>query len=123
MASDYVPALDPGDDYTVTAAVALAAGQVVEVTGDSTVSPTSGASDKWLGVAAFSVGAGQFVTVKSEGVQWPVASAAITSGQLVESAVAGQVAPFAGTDYAQVVGLALTSAAAAGDALKVRFVR
>lgn len=82
-------------------------GQVVEVTGDAEVSPTTAASAKVLGVAMFDAKAGDPVAVECEGLFKMKASAAITAGSKVTSAADGAVA----TGTTNTVGLAITDAA------------
>lgn len=85
-------------------------GQVVEVSGDMTVAPTSAASKKVLGVAMFDAKSGDPVAVECEGLFKMKASAAITAGAQVESAAGGAVAT-AGATVTKVIGLALNTAA------------
>lgn len=82
-------------------------GQVVEVTGDAEVSPTTAASAKVLGVAMFDAKVGDPVAVECEGLFKMKASAAITAGSKVTSAADGAVA----TGTTNTVGLAITDAA------------
>lgn len=82
-------------------------GQVVEVTGDAEVSPTTATSAKVLGVAMFNAKAGDPVAVECEGLFKMKASAAITAGSKVTSAADGAVA----TGTTNTVGLAITDAA------------
>ena len=84
-------------------------GQVVEITGDCVVSPTSAASAKVLGVAMFSAKSGEEVSVESEGLFKMIASATITAGDKLESAADGKVAKLAGSNS---IGIAITSATA-----------
>ena len=83
-------------------------GQVVEITGDAVVSPTSAASAKVLGVAMFDAKSGEEVAVETEGLFKMVASATITAGAKVTSAKDGKVA--VGTE--NTIGIAITSATA-----------
>lgn len=83
-------------------------GQVVEITGDAVVSPTSASSAKVLGVAMFDAKAGEEVSVETEGLFKLVAGGTITAGAKVTSGTDGKVA--AGTD--NTVGIAITSATA-----------
>lgn len=120
--ADYVELFDEGDDLTFTASAAITAGQLVGVSGDKTVAPTSGATAAWVGVATTDAASGARVGVVSGGVQLPVASGAVAAGDLVMAATAGKVATFSGTNYAQVVGLALAPAAD-GAAARIKFNR
>ena len=119
---DYIENFDEGTDVTLTAATAVVGGQLVGVTADNAVAPTSGASAAWVGIASTDAAAGARVNVVSGGVQSPVASGAIAAGDPVMPAAAGQVATLTGTNYAQQVGLALTGAAS-GAKVRVKFNR
>lgn len=99
----------------LTASLDVLKGQVVEISGDMTVAPTSAASKKVLGVAMFNAKKGDPVAVECEGLFKMKASAAITAGAQVESAADGAVAT-AGTTVTKVIGLAL------GDAAKDEYV-
>lgn len=83
-------------------------GQVVEITGDCVVSPTTAASAKVLGVAMFDAKKDEEVAVEAEGLFKMVAAGTITAGSKVASATGGKVA--AGTE--NTIGIAITSATA-----------
>ena len=83
-------------------------GQVVEITGDCVVSPTTAASAKVLGVAMFDAKADEDVAVEAEGLFKMVAGGTIAAGNKVVSAADGKVA--VGTE--NTIGIALTSATA-----------
>lgn len=89
-------------------------GQVVEISGDMTVAPTSAASAKVLGVAMFDAKAGDPVAVDCEGLFKMKAASAIKGGDQVVSAADGAVAT--GTTNTNTIGLAL------GDAAKDEYV-
>lgn len=89
-------------------------GQVVEISGDMTVAPTSVASKKVIGVAMFDAESGKEISVECEGLFKMVASASITAGAEVESAANGKVATVGGT-VTKVIGIALNSASQDGD--------
>jgi hypothetical protein len=121
--SGYVPKFE-GLAVTRKASADITGGQMVAVTGAGTVGPAGAAADNWVGVAAFDAKSGESVTVHSGGVQRPIASAAISAGDLVVTAASGKVAtagetPAAGT----LVGVAATAATADGDAVEVHFNR
>lgn len=102
-----------GEDLTLNQKVIKAGadvkkGQVVEITGDAVVSPTSGASAKVLGVAMFDAKANEEMAVEAEGLFKLVAGGTITAGAKVASAADGKVAT--GTENA--IGIAITSATA-----------
>lgn len=92
-------------------------GQVVEITGDLEVSPTSASSAKVLGVAMFDAKAGEPVAVECEGLFKMIASAAINAGDHVVSAADGKVAT--GSDNP--VGIAISNASAADEYVFVKF--
>lgn len=83
-------------------------GQVVEITGDAVVSPTSGASAKVLGVAMFDAKSGEEIAVEAEGLFKMVAGGTIAAGSKVVSAAEGKVA----TGTENTIGIAITSATA-----------
>jgi predicted RecA/RadA family phage recombinase len=90
----------------IVAGADVVKGQVVEVTGNLTVAPTSAASAKVLGVAMFNAKAGEPVGVEAEGLMKLVAASAITAGSKVTSAKDGKVA--VGTE--NTIGVALSDA-------------
>jgi predicted RecA/RadA family phage recombinase len=96
------------DQKIIKAGADVKKGQVVEVTGDAIVSPTTGASAKVLGVAMFDAKAGEEVSVETEGLFKMVASGTIAAGSKVASAKDGKVA--SGTE--NTIGIAITSATA-----------
>lgn len=121
--AEYVPLFQPGKAITRTASAAITGGQLVRVSGSSTVAPVAAASADWLGVAGHDAASGDPVTIYCEGVQRPVASGAITAGSTVEGAATGQVAAHTnGTSDVNIVGLALTTAAS-GALVEVSFLR
>lgn len=87
-------------------------GQVVVISGDMTVAPSTAASAKVLGVAMFDAKSGEPVSVETEGLFSMKASGAITAGDKVASAADGAVAK--ATD-ANTVGLAINSASNGGE--------
>jgi|GEM_PF-2929043 len=116
MAS-HIHLFTPGASVTFTAAVDVAGGQLVAVTGDRAVSPAAAKTPAWVGTAGFDAKAGEKVTVLPGGVQRIQASGAIAAGALVVAAAAGKVAALAAvttptpadvTDSRAVVGIALT---------------
>lgn len=109
--SDYSP-LHKGHTFTRRASATITGGQVVIVSGTGTVAAGSAATHLWVGVAAFDAVNGDNLSVETGGVQFLVASGAITAGQLVEAATAGKVAAHTnGTNDFNVIGLALTTVA------------
>lgn len=87
-------------------------GQVVVISGDMTVAPSTEASAKVLGVAMFDAKADEPVSVETEGLFSMTASGAITAGDKVESAANGAVAKASG---ANTVGIAINSATNGGE--------
>lgn len=94
----------------------LKAGQVVEISGDMTISPTSAASAKVLGVAMFDTKKGEACAVECEGLFKLVAAGAVTAGDHVTSAADGKVA----TGTTNTIGIALNTAAD-GENVFVKF--
>ena len=120
--AEHTPLFKPGEAITRTTSAAVTGGQVVIVSGNNTVAPSSAASAAWMGVAAFDAASGDPVTVLSGGVHELTASGAIAAGARVVTAAAGAVADIAaGTDYSQIVGVAL--AAASGGKVTVKLAR
>lgn len=95
----------------------LQKGQVVYVSADMTVSPTTASSAAVLGVAMFDAKAGEPVAVECEGLMKLTASAAITAGAKVTSAAGGKVA----TGSENTIGIALSTASRDGDDVIVKF--
>lgn len=112
--SDYAPNYFPADRLPRTTSAAVTKGQLLYVSGDNTVAPTSAATGAWVGVAASDAASGAQVVVYTEGVHTLAASGAIAAGATVIAAAAGAVAdqgtPSAANDV-QVVGIALAAAA------------
>ena len=86
-------------------------GQVVYISADMTVSPTTGASAAVLGVAMQDCKAGEPIAVECEGLMKLTAAGTITAGAKVASAAGGKVA--SGTE--NTIGIALNNATADGD--------
>lgn len=95
----------------------LQKGQVVYISADMTVSPTTASSAAVLGVAMFDAKAGEPVAVECEGLMKLTASAAITAGAKVTSAAGGKVA----TGSENTIGIALSTASKDGDDVIVKF--
>jgi hypothetical protein len=115
--AENIPVYFPADRLPRTTSAAVTGGQVLIVSGNDTVAPSSAASAAWLGVAGHDAASGAQVVVYTEGVHLVPASGAIAAGANVVPAAAGAVADIgAGTAFNQVVGVAL-SAAASGKVL------
>lgn len=121
--ADYLPKFKPGEAITRTASAAITGGQLVIVSGSGTVAPSTAASAAWLGVAAHDAAIGDPVTIFKDGVQRPLASAAITAGDIVVAAAAGRVATNAAPGAGQQVGIALSTQTTAGQPVEVDFAR
>jgi predicted RecA/RadA family phage recombinase len=121
---DYTPLFKPGEDITMTAGADILGGDLVYVSASRTVQKTAGAVDDWLGIARYDAKAGEQVTITSGGVQELAVAAAVVPGDVIIPAASGRGTPIAaGTNYAQVVGIALTGQSTVGQTAYVRFVR
>lgn len=119
--AEYAPIYFPADRLPRTTSATVTKGQLLYVSGNDTVAPTSAATGAWLGVAAHDAASGAQVVVLTEGVHELAASGAIAAGARVTGAAAGAVADFAaGTDYSQVCGIALSAAANSKVVVKLR---
>jgi hypothetical protein len=100
--ADYSPINGDGFAITLTAGAAITARQLVKVSADDTVIPTSAAADLPVGVAAHDAGTGQRVTVillPGYLHELPVVNTvAITAGAVVNAAAGGRVDIAAGTN-------------------------
>lgn len=115
--AEHTPHYLPADRLPRTTSATVTGGQVLVVSGNDTVAPSAAANEAWLGVAGHDAASGAQVVVYTEGVHELTASGAIAAGARVISAAAGAVATIGSeTNYARVVGLAL-SAAAGGKVL------
>lgn len=88
-------------------------GQVVYVSGDLIVSPTTGTTPAVIGVAMLDTKAGQPIAVECEGLMKLTAGGTITAGSKVTAGADGKVV--AGTE--NTIGVALSSATADGDVI------
>lgn len=119
----YAPVFFPADEFSRTTSAAVTAGQLLYVSGDDTVAPTTAATSAWVGVAAFDAASGADVTVLCEGVHEFAASGSIAAGDLVIPAAAGAVATQGTASAAndvQIVGVALAAAASSKVRVKIR---
>src|SRR5574340_1153008 len=120
--AEHLPHFNPGAELTFTASAPITGGQLVAISGDRTVAPTSAASAAWIGVAGNDAANGGKVHVTNGNVHTLTASGAIAAGANVISAANGAVATIgAVTDYSQIVGVALS--AAAGGKVLVKLAR
>jgi predicted RecA/RadA family phage recombinase len=130
--ADYLPLFKPGQDITLTTSAAVTGGQLLAISGSGTVAPTGAATVAWVGVAAFDAASGARVALHKGGVHRLTAAGAIAAGDQLVAAANGTVATVAAVaatvgsadvvSTRQIVGIALTSAAA-GAAVDVDFVR
>jgi hypothetical protein len=104
--ADYAAVFEPGTTQTYVASATITGGQLVQVTGNNTVAPTSATVADVVGVAANDAATGALVTVISlPGVRHLLlAVGAVTAGQVVEAAASGGVAAGATNP----VGIAVT---------------
>ncbi|ORL01558.1 capsid cement protein [Prescottella equi] len=120
--ADHTPDYLTGAAVTFLASADVTGGQLVAISGNESVAPTSAATAAWRGVAAFDAKAGDGVTVLSGGVHTLTSTGAIAAGAVVIAAAGGKVAAIgSGTDYSQVVGIA--EAAAANNKVRVKLAR
>lgn len=89
-------------------------GQVVVLSGDMTVVPSSAPSKYVLGVAITSAKSGEPIAVQTEGLMKLKATAAITAPAQVEASTSGGVVTAGGTPV-KVIGIAINTAASGGD--------
>ncbi len=124
--AEYLPVNTPGQALVSTASASITGGQLVAVSGVSTVGPAGANAVNWLGVAGFDAASADLVTIYADGVQELVTTGTVTAGDLVVAAAAGTVStlaavstPTAGdvTNTRAIVGVALTTAT---TGLKVR---
>lgn len=111
--AEYAPLHFPADTFSRTTSATVTAGQLLYVSGDDTVAPTTAATSAWVGVSAFAAASGAAVTVYTEGVHVLTASGSITAGDNVIGASGGKVATQGTASAAndvQVVGVALAGA-------------
>ena len=124
--AEYLPVNTPGQALVSTASATITGGQLVAVSGVSTVAAAGANATNWLGVAAFDAVSTDLVTIYADGVQELVTTGTVTAGDLVVAATAGTVSTLAAvttptaadvTNTRAIVGVALTTAT---TGLKVR---
>jgi hypothetical protein len=105
--SDHLPKFAPGRAVTREASATVVGGQLLTVTGDGTVGPST-AGAVFAGVASNDAADGELLLVQRGGVHVLTAAEAITAGALVQCGAAGKVALWEnGTDAAEdVIGFA-----------------
>ena len=109
--AEYVPIRTPGAALVSQASAAITGGQLVAVSGDLTVAPTSAATAAWLGVAANDAAIGEKVTIHQVGEHILTSSGAIAAGANVIAGAAGVVVTVGAGTIDQVVGVAVSAAA------------
>lgn len=106
-----------GSNITFTATTVLTGGQLVEVTGDRKIGVSGALSTKVVGSASQDAAVGDRIAIQvSRRVDDLVAAGAVAAGAQVEAAADGQVQTHTTGD---VIGVALTAAAAGGDIIQV----
>lgn len=104
--NEALPVFKPGQSITYRTSAAVIGGRLVEITGDREVAHAAADSAKVVGIAAWSAGIGEEVTVHSGGVLPVLASGAVAAGDRVSAAANGKGATaVAGAE----IGVALTS--------------
>lgn len=109
--AEYAPIHFPATQISDPASATVIAGQLLYVSGNNTVAPTTAATAAWIGVAAHDADSGERVSYYTAGVHELAASGAINAGDPVVPAAAGAVAALGNTTYSQVVGTAKAAAA------------
>lgn len=119
--SEYAPLFHESDRFPATTSAAVTAGKALVVSGSGTVAQAGGANAAFIGIAAFSAGSGDQVTVLCDGIHLLDASGSISAGDRVTTADAGAVAAHSGTNYSTIIGVALADAA--DSKVKVKLIR
>lgn len=97
MPNQHLPKYAPGTALTREASAAITAGQLLTITGDNTVAPTTGDAQLVVGVASRDAAIGELLTVQRGGVHVLTAAAAVAAGDYLMSAAGGQVRPVPAT--------------------------
>jgi len=105
-----------GGPFTSQASATITAGQLLEVSGSGTVGPAGAASTKVVGLAGHDAASGAKVTVLSDGLVFESATpTGVTAGDVLSAVAAGAgVDPIGAGAFGTRIGIALTTAAAAG---------
>lgn len=116
--AQYLPLFRPGQTVTFDATSDVTGGTPVQLgTADRSVAPAGAASTTYVGVAGHDAAIGEKVTIEVGGpIHLLTAAAAITRGSKVEAAADGRVQT---ATTGTVIGVALSAAAAAGDAVEI----
>lgn len=110
---DWLPRFSYEKPVPMTTSAAVTGGQLVYISGNGTVAPTSGASTLAFGIAAMddAIG-GNVITVYRACIGTIAASGSIAAGAAIIPAASGAVATIASdTTYDQVCGQAISAAA------------
>lgn len=119
---DFLPRLGGSKPVPMATSAAVTGGQLVYISGNSTVAPTTGPSTLAFGVAAMddAVG-GNVISVYRSGIFQLAASGAIAAGAAVVPAASGAVATIgADTTYDQVCGQAVAAASSGTVLVSIR---
>lgn len=117
--AEYLPVKNPGQALPLAASATITGGQLVAVSGVSTVAPAGANALNVVGVAAFDAAVGDQVTVFGGGVQELTTTGTVTAGDLVVAAANGTVSTLAAvttptaadvTNTRAILGVALTTA-------------
>lgn len=109
---DRQPRYAPGRNVSFVAGATITGGQLLEITGNMTVSPAPAASTKVIGVACRDAVSGASLTVSLSGPVWDLtATGAIAAGDIVAAAAAGTVAPIGAGVFGAKKGIALEAIA------------
>ena len=115
--ADYEPTYGKPQSVTLIAGAAITGGQLVSITADNTVSPTSAGPANFAGVAGHDAATGANVTIYGgSGIVHETGIAAgVASGTLVYAGASGQVTGTAGANYGAVpIGVATRTVSGAG---------
>lgn len=116
--ADYLPKIESGKPFTLSASAAVTGGRLVVASGASTVAHSVDDSANVVGVAGFDAGIGESVTVYPRpGVHRLTASGAIAAGARVAADASGKVQTIGANTNA--IGTALTAATEADDVIDV----
>jgi hypothetical protein len=114
--ADYLPKIDAGKPFTLTASAAVTGGRVVVVSGAGTVANAGADATSPVGVAAFDAELGEKVTVYplKGAIHKLTAGAAIAAGARIATLAGGKVDDTGTNTFA----VALTAATADGDVIE-----
>jgi hypothetical protein len=96
--AEHLPKFAPGRAVTREASATITGGQLLTVTGEKTVGPTTGQGQVVAGVAARDALDTELVVVQRGGVHVLTAAEAISAGDRIQSGAAGKVALWEAAD-------------------------